>query len=125
MALLGIQRRQPLGGVLPDCLEHREAQPLVAMLRATDETRVCEDFEFSKDIEVDSANGFGRVERPSAGEHRESSEQLACGWIEGLLAPAYARFQRSVALRRVPRPSRQERQPVLEALGERGQVEGA
>ena len=81
-----------LQGVLPNRLEDEEA----VVADRFDEAVVDQRAEV---VELGIADLRGCVKRERAGEDREVREELACVWVEQLVAPFDRRAQRSVGAR--------------------------
>ena len=63
-------------------------------------------------------DGGRRLERPAAGEDRQSAEQPAVRLVEQVPAPVDERLERLLARHRGPTSARQQPEPVTEALGD-------
>ncbi len=115
--------REALERVLADGLEHPVAHARAVRV-AVDERVLDERLEGGEDLlgrkPVARAGVPGELERRSAGEHAEPSQQdLGVGRQEPV-APVQRRAQRLVARRHRRRPCGEQAQRVLEAVGDRG-----
>ena len=76
-------------------------------------------------VEVGVADLLGSLEREAAGEDGEAREELAARGVEEVVAPLDRRAQRALALGRVARAARQQRERRVEALEQRARARGA
>src|SRR5439155_22163756 len=98
---------EALACVLANRLEHGEAAVSLADEALVDER--------GERLQIAVANGFGRLARTAAGEDRETIQELLLTRLEQVVAPGDGGPQRPLPLGCVPRPTREERQPLLQA----------
>jgi hypothetical protein len=99
---------QALERVGADGFEHAEA-----VARVADEAVLGERLERE---DVDVADGVRSGEREAAGEDAQAGERFLTARFEQPVAPVHGGPERAVALGEVARPSREEREPVGQAL---------
>ena len=107
-----------LGGVLADCLQHREPRLLLRAFYAS-EAAVGKRGEPVDDVEAVSAHALGGAEGASARKHSEPGEQLLLLRLQQVVAPVDRRANRALALGQVSGAALQELETVVEPLEHR------
>ena len=70
-------------------------------------------------IAPEARHRLRRIERPAAGEHRQSPEEGLLRRIEQIMTPGDRPSQRLLSLREVPATSGEEREPAVETRQDR------
>ncbi|CAA9568219.1 MAG: hypothetical protein AVDCRST_MAG19-2496 [uncultured Thermomicrobiales bacterium] len=112
-------RRQPLGGVLSDRLRQPVARPAVRPRLVPDQALGHQRGDAAQDVEggpvLGATDGFGRLKRAAAGEHRQPAEQRPLVLGKEVVAPGDGCRHRPLAWGRVARPAGQQGQAALQA----------
>jgi hypothetical protein len=101
---------EPLGGVLADRLEHRQAR--LAVCRRPGQHALRD--EAVDDVEAGVGDMARGVDGAAAGERGQLCERRSLGFIEQLIAPVQGGPQRPLTLRRVARARRKRGQDPVE-----------
>ena len=114
---------EPFGRELSQCLEHRESRVAVVGRVSNDEAGIrerCQPLEERLRFGEARSNDRGSTfDRPAAPEHRQSPEELLLRGLEQVVAPGDGRAETSAGEPEVSRPTREQREPMVEA-GEHG-----
>ena len=113
-------RGQTLARIFPNCLQHSEAGFIVWLFDALYQILIDErrkSFEqIDAEIETGIADCFGSIKRATADEDGKPPKQFLLRFIEEVVTPIDGVAQSLLALGKIERTSRQQLQPISEAI---------